>query len=552
LSKRLLSAAVLAATLALPGAASAWPQSCCLPWGTPGQVVVSPDGTSAYAADANTALWFARDPASGALTLRDGYDGGGKSAAAISADGRSVYFAHENAVAMHENTPAISIYRRDATGALAPAGESHAAGARVDDLATSPDGRELYATSSGAGVVSILDRDPATGALSRRGGVTGLDYPSGMDLSDDGAFLYVATRTGIVVFARAGDGSLTQVQSTGVMYGSAVDIELSPDGTRLYAGPIGPTTFDRDPSTGQLGTPRSSGVVGEGGGGPSDGALAVAPDSSAVYLADNWSARLYQLARTDEGLALAKTYREPGDGQGLRHVETIASSPDGASFYVTSPAESAQSGGRIATFHRRDGDDVLVFGSLFDGPMMNGVPPWEQRPPTVTINSGAIYTNDPHVTLTVANLNTSMTMDLLISNDGGFGPGTKTFKLQRSGRYEWTLATSGPERLPKTVYVRPRGFGVGTVLTDDIVLDERPPVLVAVRQAGKRLRIRARDRLSGVGRMQVAHSRRHPGRWRRYRSSTRYSATRGRAWVRVRDRAGNRSHWRRAAIRRHG
>lgn len=153
---------------------------------------------------------------------------------------------------------------------------------------------------------------------------------------------------------------------------------------------------------------------------------------------------------------------------------------------------------------------------------------------------------------------------VLISNDGGFtAPATRS--VAASGLYPWTLFRTRHERLPKTVYVRFGGLtGVSSqTFTDDIILDETDPTVeraelavgttvtstTAVAAAQRRrftLRIRARDNASGVGKMhKLATTKRRRGRLIKYRRRYSFTATRPPAYVRVRDRAGNRSRWRR-------
>jgi hypothetical protein len=175
----------------------------------------------------------------------------------------------------------------------------------------------------------------------------------------------------------------------------------------------------------------------------------------------------------------------------------------------------------------------------------------------VTINHGALYTRDPVVE--VSPVWPAFTSRIRIANDGGFRE-AKAYPIGESQR--WLLDSSGPERLPKRVYVRfdgARHTGGPQNFTDDIILDERKPVLIEANVlAGRaatptvatrrsvRLVVRARDNVSGVSRMQVATKRRHPGRWARFRRISRVRSTADALWVRVRDRAGNRSRWRRA------
>ena len=66
----------------------------------------------------------------------------------------------------------------------------------------------------------------------------------------------------------------------------------------------------------------------------------------------------------------------------------------------------------------------------------------------MTINDGALYTNDPNVSCRSSR---PLGQTLRVSNDGGFRT-AKTFAVKKTIR--WHLAESGSERLPKTVYLR--------------------------------------------------------------------------------------------------
>lgn len=178
-------------------------------------------------------------------------------------------------------------------------------------------------------------------------------------------------------------------------------------------------------------------------------------------------------------------------------------------------------------------------------------PPPAGGPLGISINNGAQYTNTPRVTLFAAW--PSFAVQMFVSNDGGFGKGER-FPL--TAELAWTLDSSGPERLPKTVYVRYlNGVQQSETYTDDIILDETPPKVLAASAgaavagarpaASKRvtLRVRATDNVSGVVSVQVTANRRKPGSELAYRQ--RLSVKRApKLFVRARDRAGNRSRWR--------
>jgi hypothetical protein len=166
--------------------------------------------------------------------------------------------------------------------------------------------------------------------------------------------------------------------------------------------------------------------------------------------------------------------------------------------------------------------------------------------PGVSIEGGARFANDRHVVVDV--VWPPFSKDLVIANDGGFNP-AGTFPVR--ALVPWTLDSTGPERLPKTIYVRFTGVDDSReTYQDDIILDETAPVVMSVRarrvtKRVQRVKVAARDRTSGVTRMQFASNRRHPRKSVRYRRVAKV-AGRKQLFVRVRDGAGNWSHWKRA------
>jgi hypothetical protein len=158
--------------------------------------------------------------------------------------------------------------------------------------------------------------------------------------------------------------------------------------------------------------------------------------------------------------------------------------------------------------------------------------------PGVSINDGALYTNTATVTL-----NLTLPCDVtsfLASNDGGFLAAMRFAASSTS----WTLSSTGSERLPKVVYIR---LSNGQTLTDDIVLDETPPVIqeaTATLTSGAQtaavrsnLRLKASDKTSGLALIQTSTH-----QTLKYKSRLRVRLSRH-TKVRVRDRAGNWSRW---------
>jgi DNA-binding beta-propeller fold protein YncE len=281
----------------------------------PEGVAVSPDGKSVYVVGGCVVVFkkcasdavaiFDRDPATGALTQRDG------SAGCVSEGGK------KDAC-------------RKGRGLLAP-----------DAVAVSPDGQSVYVTSTGSDSVAIFDRNPATGALAQKHGSAGcvaggaaksrcrkgktLNDPTDVAVSTDGKSVYVASvlTNAVAIFDRnPATGALTQKAGrSGCISGGATggacehdealqsptDVAVSPDGDSVYVvtdcvflercKSNAMSILDRDPATGALRQkPGAAGCVSEGGAkGACQSArafaepagVAVSPDGMSVYVASS-------------------------------------------------------------------------------------------------------------------------------------------------------------------------------------------------------------------------------------------------------------------------
>jgi len=187
------------------------------------------------------------------------------------------------------------------------------------------------------------------------------------------------------------------------------------------------------------------------------------------------------------------------------------------------------------------------------------------RPVGVTVNDAAEFTNKKAVTVSVTGPTGST--QAILSNDGGFS-NSKTFTLtDASADVPWTLVSSKDERLPKVVYVKfvSRLGTASTPYQDDIILDTTAPtmtgatgassapaadaVTVAAARGGVRLTVRASDKNSGIGKVQVKSSAGGKvsdvatGSPKATSRTVRVNTKKTRLWVRVVDRAGNASKW---------
>jgi uncharacterized repeat protein (TIGR01451 family) len=139
----------------------------------------------------------------------------------------------------------------------------------------------------------------------------------------------------------------------------------------------------------------------------------------------------------------------------------------------------------------------------------------------VTINDGALFTNDPHVDLNIAWADVDPAINQLwISNDAGLTTGTGWISVTTS--YPWQLEAYDLETLSRSVYVQFRdaeGRKYGPI-DDDIILDPIKPEITGVEvisttggadvtiRAGTpvTVRVTASDAESGTSLLKLSHT----------------------------------------------
>ena len=216
------------------------------------------------------------------------------------------------------------------------------------------------------------------------------------------------------------------------------------------------------------------------------------------------------------------------------------------------------------------------------------------RPDSFSVNDGSEFTSSRNVRLSIVGPNlwkgatTGAASTAEVSNDGGFKE-SKIFKLDDGlGQVDWTLQSSREGTFTKIVYVRfwnCYGNPVATpaVLTDDIILDNTLPTITTVsadsvatagkvlalgtnllqqKKQGVRLQISARDSISGPSLIQLRQSKFSPIKVIEFngpygparlnptqlKKSVNISLGSKQFDIRVVDRAGNASRWRRVLV----
>jgi 6-phosphogluconolactonase (cycloisomerase 2 family) len=184
-------------------------------------LALAPDGKTLFVAchEPGTLVVADRDPVGGQTSVRQvvkDEEGGahglsGAMGVAVSPDGRFVYVSSGR----FGGDSAVSAFRLGSDGRVAFLqeflnGEGALQGFEGgNEIAVSPDGRNVYAVATRSGTVACFRRDPSDGKLAfletiPDGGDGGDSHAAGLGISPDGRFVYVATEDGksISVFRR--------------------------------------------------------------------------------------------------------------------------------------------------------------------------------------------------------------------------------------------------------------------------------------------------------------------------------------------------------------
>ncbi len=361
----------------------------------------------------------------------DGANLDGAFALAVSPDSRNVYVATENGIAVFDRDPGTGALEQKAgaDGCISPTGSggSCATGVAVDAgttiasstpeegssaITVSPDGANVYLAASDSNSIAVFRRAPLTGTLTQLSGTAGcvsatgsggscatgrgLTNPTGVTVSPDGRFTYVASLSGsIAIFARdAFTGALTQlagtagcVTATGAAGCAAApsgsirnptEIAIPADGEFAYVTSSsqevlssgGLVTFDRDVATGGLTYVTCIGsnfppCLPPGRGILDLTSVALSPDGANTYTASNpggFAAYNGGVASFDRSAAGGAVTQKPGvagcvtnngfggqfgspagacaDGRGLNGSHAVAVAPDGMNVYEVGEART--------------------------------------------------------------------------------------------------------------------------------------------------------------------------------------------------------------------
>jgi 6-phosphogluconolactonase (cycloisomerase 2 family) len=336
-------------------------------------VTVSSDGSHVYIIGNGdeAVLAFSRNETTGALTFADikmhtaiSYGAkielDGARSAAVSPDGDYVYVAARD-------DDALAVFERDAgSGALSYVEMIKDGVSPVDGLdgansvAVSPDGQHIYVASVYDDAVAAFSRDVPTGTLSfvemeqdGVGGVTALDFATGVAVSPDGKHVYVtsAQDNGITAFSRyspTGQLAVAHVVEEGDDHGLIVDglegayaVAISPDGYHIYvAGGADDAlaVFVRNNLNGHLTfieTVTDTGSLVNGLDRPRS--IAVSPDGEHVYVAsfDADTLAVYDRNPGSGELTFLEIHQDGYGGvNGLEGAHSVVVSPDGLRVYA--------------------------------------------------------------------------------------------------------------------------------------------------------------------------------------------------------------------------
>jgi YVTN family beta-propeller protein len=231
-------------------------------------VAVSPDGTTAAVAGSDAVT--VHDLADGRV-VTGAWDGPGAAAVTYTRDGKRILLADL----------AGSVIRDMELGSMIPV---RTAVLDPQDVAESPDGRQIFVPNGRANTVTVVDA-----VAGRAGAVVQVgQFPTAATVSPDGTRAYV-TNTGSDTVSVL-DTATAQIVATVPVGDAPSDVAASPDGAWIYVADNGSgtvTVIDAATATVAATVPA----------GRTPNALAVAPDSSRVYVVDGTTDTITLLQR---------------------------------------------------------------------------------------------------------------------------------------------------------------------------------------------------------------------------------------------------------------
>lgn len=274
------------------------------------------------------------------------------SRALCTADGKNVYVGLQT-------TGYIAQYSRNADGSLAALSPATVQCLYAPyGMVESPDGKQVYCNAGGGDAVRRFTRDTSTGLLTLATSIATGVTPTGICMSADGAYVYVACKNpsglpSISMYSRnSTTGALTALGTPSITFGvsgsQAMGIVMY--GTSVYVGCFTGTTFyafDQNPTTGQLTAAATASYTA----GSQPAWLCIAPDGTSLYVAND-SGTISQFSRDTGTGALTSLGSALAAGNGPWCVDIT---PDGKFVYV-----ACSDGQTVRQFSRNTSTGVLT------------------------------------------------------------------------------------------------------------------------------------------------------------------------------------------------
>lgn len=350
-----------------------------VPISLPSAVVISSDGKFTYVAkdfnlDPAIIEMYARDMATGALTLRQTYQNNADSisglinpwALTLSPDQTRLYVVNQVSREDKTQSDTLVVFKRDLATGMLTFVETHANNsngvsgmAAPVSVSVSPDGAHVYVAALDDHAITLFARNLSGDGLTfvesyknGVGNVSALQQPMSAVVSPDGAQLYIAAAQSgaVVTFARdAATGKLQWQQAlldgaNGVDgLAGAFSVVASADGKFIYVAGLAEdaiAVLTRDDQTGTL---SAAGLVKNTVNGVAGltavSALAMSTDDSRLYAVSPLDSTLtvFQRDPTTGALTLPEAHIDNmKDVNGLEGVFALAASSDGAHVYTLS------------------------------------------------------------------------------------------------------------------------------------------------------------------------------------------------------------------------